>query len=231
METDKPSCMVAKNLLKAGLCLVIVFGGALAGASLVGMSPVASLKDSWSSAPLALENTDVLAGSSTGGVNSKALEGERQLISKVFAETPSKLFDWPTDAGESTDDTPTAWSSTLPTEENLKSDLWFDENHFVKSTKVNQDVSCQDVPNWMQPDEGVWRSTPFANMTCEALEVTVSDESQDKIDEWCEFLSQGVFSVPSANKACCFCDGGNKVEPECSNMVWNSMQSVGCDFI
>ncbi|EJK46785.1 hypothetical protein THAOC_34530, partial [Thalassiosira oceanica] len=73
IETDKPSC-IAKNLLKAGLCLL--FGGALAGMILVGMSPWASLKDIWSSAPLALEDTDVLAGSRTGGVNSKALEEE-----------------------------------------------------------------------------------------------------------------------------------------------------------
>ncbi|EJK53516.1 hypothetical protein THAOC_27038, partial [Thalassiosira oceanica] len=101
-ETDKPSHM-AKNLLKTGLCILL--GGALAGAILVGMSPWTSLKDIWSSAPLALEDTDVIAGSSTGGVNSKALSGERhQLTSKVkerateeiivgvdnFAETPPK---------------------------------------------------------------------------------------------------------------------------------------------
>ncbi|EJK46784.1 hypothetical protein THAOC_34531, partial [Thalassiosira oceanica] len=138
-----------------------------------------------------------------------------------------QLFDWPTDAGESTDDTPTAWPSLLPTEENLKIDLWSAENHFVKSTK-----DCKDVPKWMQPDEGIWKSKPFANMTCEDLKRAVPENLSNERDQLCNFLSQGVFSVPSANEACCICGGGNKVERKCSNMVWNNVEiALNCDFI
>jgi len=226
-ETDKPSHM-AKNLL-TGLCILL--GGALAGAILVGMSPWTSLKDIWSSAPLALEDTDVIAGSSTGGVNSKALEGERhQLTSKVkerateeiivgvdnFAETPPKLFTWQTHshAAAKSGKGPDTGSPAPPTQSPL---------------------TCQDVPQWMQPNKGVWRSTPFADLTCQDLEDAVSDGSPKEQELWCNFLSQGA--DPPANQACCFCGGGDHVEPKCSNMVWNTMQSsadgdiIDCDFI
>ncbi|EJK73065.1 hypothetical protein THAOC_05334, partial [Thalassiosira oceanica] len=248
IQTDKPSCL-AKSLHKAGLCLLI--GGALAGMFLLGMSvPRASPKDIPSSAALglALQDTFVLADSTEVGVNSKALIEERQLVSEVKGRATEEIivgvedFDAETpQSGKSMDDDGSQQSrgTTKSAKTDTKSSKTGSPTVPVTKPPTHREITthptpetCQDVPDWAQPDEGVWSSTAFANMTCAALEATVSNASSEEQEKWCSFLSQGVFSVPSANQACCFCGGGDHVEPKCSNMVWNTMQpSVDCDFI
>lgn len=89
----------------------------------------------------------------------------------------------------------------------------------------------QDGTEWVQPFDSIWEKSKFANNTCSQLEEVFAPAGHPK---FCQFLSQGIFSGPSALEACCFCGGGinpgQVFEPRCEDMEWNEAKDGGVEF-
>lgn len=89
----------------------------------------------------------------------------------------------------------------------------------------------QDEEDWVQPSDPFWETSPYAGMTCLQLEQVFKPAGQEN---FCNFLSQQIFSGPCALEACCFCGGGRKAEqvfePRCEDMEWNEAKDGGVEF-
>jgi len=89
----------------------------------------------------------------------------------------------------------------------------------------------QDGEDWVQPNDSIWKDSPYAGLTCQELK---EDTLPAGYITLCKFLSQGIFSGPCALEACCFCGGGQKAEqvfePRCEDMEWNEARDGGVEF-
>jgi len=89
----------------------------------------------------------------------------------------------------------------------------------------------QDEEDWVQPNDSIWKDSPYAGLTCQELK---QDTLPAGYITLCKFLSQGIFSGPCALEACCFCGGGQKAEqvfePRCEDMEWNEAKDGDVEF-